>query len=88
MQRVVELAGHFKVPCMVCINKFDLNPDQTAVIQSYARVNDIPVVGRVPFDKQFTDSLVLGQTIVEFCGDNGLGASIKQVWKDISSQLN
>ncbi|MGD9023120.1 MAG: ATP-binding protein, partial [Deltaproteobacteria bacterium] len=29
MERVAQLAAHFKVPAMVCVNKFDLNLDQT-----------------------------------------------------------
>ena len=87
MQRVVELAGHFKVPCMVCINKFDLNSDQTTAIEAFACEKEIPVVGRVPFDKQFTASMVSGETIVESCGNNGLGSTVKQIWDSIGTYL-
>jgi len=33
MERVVRLAAHFKVPAMVCVNKYDLNLDQTHAIE-------------------------------------------------------
>ncbi len=28
MERVAELAAFFKIPAMVCVNKFDLNPGE------------------------------------------------------------
>jgi MinD superfamily P-loop ATPase len=37
MERVAELATFFKVPAMVCVNKFDLNPDQGQAIEDFAR---------------------------------------------------
>jgi len=36
MERVTQLAAHFKVPAMVCVNKFDLNLDETRTIEAYA----------------------------------------------------
>jgi MinD superfamily P-loop ATPase len=53
MARAIELCQHFKVPVMVCINKFDLNPDNCATIERMARDGGLPVVGRVPFDQAF-----------------------------------
>jgi len=87
MQRVVELAAYFKVPCMVCINKYDLNADQAEAIEVFAQENGVPVVGRVPFDKQFTESMVIGETIMEFCKNNGLGTTVKQIWETIGKHL-
>jgi len=87
MQRVVELAAYFKVPCMVCINKYDLNADQAEAIEAYAQEKGVPVVGRVPFDKQFTESMVIGETIMEFCKNNGLGTTVKKIWETIGSHL-
>ena len=87
MQRVVELAAYFKVPCMVCINKYDLNADQAEAIEAFAQEKGVPVVGRVPFDKHFIESMVIGETIVEFCKNNGLGATVKQIWESIGNHL-
>ena len=36
MQRVAELAAHFKVPGLVCVNKYDLNMEMTEKIEDYA----------------------------------------------------
>ena len=50
MERVAELAAFFKIPAMVCINKFDLNPDEGESIEAFAKQRNIKVMGRVPFD--------------------------------------
>ncbi len=36
MERVAQLAAHFKVPAMICVNKFDLNLELTREIENYA----------------------------------------------------
>ncbi|MGM0453472.1 MAG: 4Fe-4S binding protein, partial [Thermodesulfobacteriota bacterium] len=66
MERVAELAAHFKIPAMVCINKFDVNPEQAEQIERYAEANGLAVVGRIPFDPLFTRSMVHKQTVFEY----------------------
>lgn len=63
MQRVVELSAHFHVPVVICVNKWDLNLDMTAKIESYAREQGLSLAGNIPFDPIFTTSMVTGQTI-------------------------
>lgn len=87
MERVVDLAAYFKVPCLVCINKFDLNLDQTKAVEVFARDKNIPVVGKIPFDRQFTESMVKGETIVEFCGKKGLGKTVREIWEHVDKWL-
>jgi MinD superfamily P-loop ATPase len=87
MERVAELAAFFKIPAMVCVNKFDLNPEQGEAIEAYAREKDVEVLGRVPFDPAFTKAMVQGQTVVEFDeGSEGCEA-VKALWKRLSQKL-
>jgi len=83
MDRVAQLAAHFKVPAVICINKFDLNEDQTVAIEEHAQKNNIPVIGRIPFDPVFTKAMIQGKTIFEYDGTSTTGASIKQIWNRI-----
>ena len=87
LQRVLELATHFKVPCLVCINKFDLNLDQTAAIEALALKRDIPVVGKIPFDPQFTAAMVQGKTIFEYAPEGELGGTLRTLWGTIWQRL-
>lgn len=83
MGRAIELCRHFNVPVMVCINKFDLNLDNSALIEKMARDQGIPLVGRIPFDPAFTRAMVQGQTLVEFDGNGSAGAYLREVWTAI-----
>jgi MinD superfamily P-loop ATPase len=87
MERVAQLAAHFKVPGMVCVNKFDLNPDQRNAIEKLAKENNMTVVGRVPFDRVFTESMVKGQTVLEYEGNSKIRSSISEIWLNIRNQL-
>jgi MinD superfamily P-loop ATPase len=87
MQRVLELATHFKVPCMVCVNKFDLNLDQTTKIETLARERKIPIVGKVPFDRGFTDAMIQGKTILEYNQSGALSKTVRQLWDRVSVYL-
>jgi MinD superfamily P-loop ATPase len=83
MARAIELCRHFKVPVMVCINKFDLNPENTTTIENMARDGGLPVVGRVPFDPDFTRAMVQGKTLLEFDGNGSAAGVLRQVWAAI-----
>jgi len=83
MARAIELCRHFKVPVMVCINKFDLNPDNSATIERMALGGGLPVVGRIPFDSAFTRAMVQGKTLLEYDGNGSAASSLRQVWAAI-----
>lgn len=83
MQRVADLAQHFKVPRLVCVNKFDLNPEMTRVIERWAIQNEIPVLGRVPFDPVFTQAMVQAQTVIEFDGQGVAAQAMRDIWEKI-----
>jgi len=87
MQRLLELAAHFKVPSMVCVNKFDLNMEQTAAIETLAIEKGIPFVGKIPFDPEFVKSMVVGKTILEYRQEGELSSTVKQIWKRIQENL-
>jgi MinD superfamily P-loop ATPase len=87
MERVAQLAAHFNVPAMMCVNKFDLNPDQTHTIEEFAEGKNIRVLGRVPFDPIFTRSMVQGQTIFEYNTKSEAGRAVKQIWERVSESL-
>jgi len=83
MERVAQLAAHFKVPGMVCVNKFDLNLDQTQAIEKLAKEKKMAVLGRIPFDPVFTKSMVQGKTIFEYNTESKIGTAVEQIWKKI-----
>ncbi len=87
MERVVLLAEHFKVPAMVCVNKFDLNLDQSQAIEEFAKSKNVSVLGRIPFDPIFTKSMVQGQTIFEYERQSEAGETVKKIWEKTRKML-
>ncbi|MGM0427165.1 MAG: 4Fe-4S binding protein [Thermodesulfobacteriota bacterium] len=88
MERVAELAAFFKIPAMVSVNKFDLNPEQGEAIEAFARKKNVKVMGRVPFDPVFTKAMVQGQTVVEFDeGSKGCEA-VTRLWTELAGHLD
>lgn len=85
MERVGQLAKHFNIPAMVCINKYDLNPDQTQKIEELAQKADIAVVGRIPFDPTFTEAMIEAKTIFEYNHTSQAGKEVRQIWDNILS---
>jgi len=83
MTRVADLAAHFSVPAMVCVNKFDINLDATRDIERYANEKGLPVVGRIPFDSIFVKSMVQGQTIFEYNTGSEAGRMVTQIWEKL-----
>ncbi len=83
MERVLDLASHFKVPSMICINKSDLNKEMSKKIEQFAIDQNITLVGRIPFDPDFTLSMVQGLNIFEFRQHSQTVSILKDIWERI-----
>jgi MinD superfamily P-loop ATPase len=87
MVRVAQLADHFNVPGMICVNKFDLNPEQTRIIEDVATDKNLSVLGRIPFDPIFTKAMVQGQTIFEYDGHSEAGQAVREIWEKLMVEM-
>lgn len=83
MQRVAELAVHFKVPGLVCVNKYDLNYDMTRKIEAYAREKNMKLLGRIPFDPAFTKAMIEGKNVLEYAPYSEAAVAIREAWDEI-----
>ncbi len=83
MKRVVELSAHFKIPGMVCVNKYDLNIVKTEEIEAFAKEKNIIILGRIPFNAAFTKAMIQGQNIIEYDNNSELCDSIRSIWEKI-----
>lgn len=90
MKRAVELAAHFKVPAMVCVNKYDLNLKQTQAIEQLVKKRNMTFLGKIPFDPVFTKSMVQGKTIFEYNKESSTHQVVKNIWDCIlaSDEMN
>lgn len=86
LERVLGVCRHFGVPALVCINKYDINEDNTRRIEGFCTSQGVEVVSKIPLDNAVTEALVRGMPVVEY-SQNGVSGAIEELWKNISSQL-
>jgi MinD superfamily P-loop ATPase len=87
MDRVLQLASHFKVPAMLCINKYDLNPPLAEKMANEAETDGVGFLGRIPFDPIFTRAMVNGRSIVEEDETAEATLAVKQIWKKVCLRM-
>ena len=86
LERVIGVCRHFGIPVLVCVNKFDLNEDNTNRIVSYCGKEGIEMAARISFDNVMTEAIVHGLPVVEYC-DNKIAQQIKELWRTVSAKL-
>jgi MinD superfamily P-loop ATPase len=87
LERVLGVCRHFNVPALVCINKYDINQENSRQIEDYCRQQGVEVAAKIPFDNAVTEAMVQGLPVVEY-GDNPVGRQIELLWQNISRFLN
>ena len=85
--RVADVARHFGIRGMVCVNKWDLNPALAAEIERQAQDRGLAVAGRVRYDRAVTEAQVRKQSVVEYQQD-GCAEDIRQVWMVVHGELS
>ena len=86
LERVLGVCRHFGVPALVCINKYDVNEDNTRQIESYCRGQRVEVAAIIPFDNAVTEAIVHGLPVVEYT-DGVVSIEIAKLWQSISDFL-
>jgi len=87
MERIVKTAEKFQTRIAVCINKYDTNIENTKKIEDYCIKNNLPFVGRIPYDSDAVKAINSGQSIADI--DCKAGHAAKEVYdKTISILFN
>jgi MinD superfamily P-loop ATPase len=82
LARVLELTRHFEIETAVCVNKWDVNPEQTAQIEAQALAAGATIAGRVRYDRGVTAAQIRGLSVVE-AGADGASEDIRAVWEAV-----
>ncbi len=85
-KRIIEVARHFQVSTVACINKYDINEDNTADIIEFCKAEGIDVIGKLAYDETATRAMMDEKTVVEFSVGQ-LASDIKDIWKRLEKEL-
>lgn len=58
LKRVLKVVEHFRIPYGILINRWDLNKEYSARIAAFAKRHNVPILGKIPYDRAFVDALV------------------------------
>lgn len=86
MERVVDVCRHFGVSALVCINKHDINEDNTCRIEQYCLSQGLKVAAKIPFDNVVTEAIVKGVPVVEY-SQGRVTTEIESLWQHVSQAL-
>ncbi len=86
LSRILKVCEHFKVPALICINKHDIDEDNTKTVERMAREASCPVVGLIPYDEMVPEAMVNGQPATAY--DCPAGESIKNLWGVVEEKLS
>lgn len=85
LERVISTANHFNTPVAICVNKYDINIDNTKKIENLCKDLGLPFVGKIPFDKEAVKAINKGMTIVDI--ECIAGEGTKDVYKNTMNLL-
>ncbi|MGQ9508277.1 MAG: ATP-binding protein [Thermodesulfobacteriota bacterium] len=87
LERILKLADHFKIPSVVCINKFDINSENTKRIVAYCEKNGSGIIGKIPYEPKVVEALVNRKTVMQYpC--NGVERIVEEMWKQVETALD
>jgi len=87
LKRVLATAGHFNIPAAVCVNKFDINLENTTVIEEFCGQQDVPVVGRIPYNRSVVAALMRKNTVFEHPCEE-VSSEIRRMWDAVRAMLD
>ncbi len=85
LKRILALTRHFSVPAAVCVNKWDINQQQTEKIEAAARSAGAEVVSRIRYDRFVTEAQLQQKAVVEL--ESAAAEDIRLLWKQVSAML-
>ena len=82
LKRVLYLANHFGIKHGIIINKFDLAKNFYKVIEKFAKEKNIPILGKIPYQKDFIKSTIKMRPVVE------INPEYKTLFQKIINNIN
>ncbi|HPQ42624.1 MAG TPA: ATP-binding protein [Syntrophales bacterium] len=86
LQRVAALTKQFRIPTIVCVNKWDLNADITEQIEKEAGTYGVEAAGRIRYDTAITKAQIMKTSVIEYT-DTAVSDDVRDVWHNVLRTL-
>jgi len=84
-KRLFELLDSFNPKVYALINKFDINSETSEEIEQWLNEKSIPLLAKIPFDKQMVEAMINEETIIEYKPESEISLLLKDVWKKLTN---
>lgn len=88
MERALGLLNHFQIQPLICVNKHNINVDNTRRIVEFCESKGVEVAGKIPFDSLVTKAMVAGKPIVEYSPKSLVSKDIVELWNRTLKHLD
>jgi len=85
LTRVLKLTSHFQIKTAVCINKWDINPQNSRVVEIMCRDLGVPLIGKIGFDISFIAAAIEKKPVVQVM--SAVVDDIVALWSCIMEEL-
>lgn len=83
MKRILKTTQHFRLPSLVCVNKYDISPQGFDEIITYCCDHNLTVIGRLPFDTTVIEAMVHGQPPTLYRTDGYIRRAFQETWEQV-----
>ena len=85
LDRILSVCSHFGIRALVCINKYDLNMENTKQIENQCLNRGVEIAGKIPFDNVVIESIVQGVPVVKH-SNGAVARGIERMWSALSAK--
>jgi MinD superfamily P-loop ATPase len=85
LERILALTRHFTIPTSVCVNKWNINPVMTDLIEDKARKSGARVAGRIRYDRAVTFAQMHERAVVEI--ESAAAEDVRLIWKSLQDMM-
>ena len=86
MRRVIELVRGFDIPVSALINKCDVNVEVASTIEKHCEQDDVPLLGKIPYDPGVIMAMVTRSTVFENGGNATVGP-LRDAWSRVETEI-
>ena len=87
LKRILGVVKHFRILAYLVINKADLSEEMSQRIEAFAQEQELPLLGRIPYDRAVTNQMVVGKSAVEDT-ESPAGAGMRRIFERFTEAFN
>lgn len=85
LKRLLSVAEGFQTKAAVCVNKWNISPENTERVEDFCKEAGIPFVGRIPYDPTAVAAANNGQTLAD--QNNILKTAVQDIYCQVMELL-